>query len=219
MAHKKLLGFYAFFEVCLLVAGIIALVFSIVWRKPDPVLNMVFSNGDLLAGTILGVALLVTFATGIGAIVQANHVTIGLVIFNWMLFADAIITLVIGTFVWYNTLRERVEFQQLFEAQPTANQIAIQGFFQCCGYFATNQTVTIGGFCSSADFATQHNTTCVGPITDFADESLNNVFTSVYGFMAVIIVTFMASMCVIKVRQTEERFIKIDAKRGGRGFV
>jgi hypothetical protein len=47
MSSKKLLGAYAFFDLCLLTAGIIALVFSIVWRKPDPVLNMVFSSADL----------------------------------------------------------------------------------------------------------------------------------------------------------------------------
>lgn len=56
-----------------------------------------------------------------------------------------------------------------------------------------------------------------------------------YGFMAVVIGLFLANMCVIKKvsntnlfvltgadtqqRQEEERFEKIDAKRGGHGFV
>jgi hypothetical protein len=59
----------------------------------------------------------------------------------------------------------------------------------------------------------------------------------VYGYMAVILCLLLASLCVIKKvtsipfkcqsqqlnfnsqRQEDERFKKIDAKRGGRGFV
>jgi hypothetical protein len=80
------------------------------------------------AGTVLGVALLFTFAFAIGAIVQANHVTIGLVLLNWLLLVDGIITLVIGTFVWYYTLRERDNFHTAFAEQSQANQIAIQDY-------------------------------------------------------------------------------------------
>jgi hypothetical protein len=37
--------------------------------------------------------------------------------------------------------------------------------------------------------------------------------------MAIVLSLFLASMCVIKRRQEEERFKRIDSKRGGRGFV
>jgi hypothetical protein len=37
--------------------------------------------------------------------------------------------------------------------------------------------------------------------------------------MAVVIALFLASLCVINKRVEEERFKRIDAKRGGRGFV
>lgn len=78
------------------------------------------------AGLVLGIALIVTFAISIGAIVQRNHITIGLVILNWTLILDALGIVVIGTFVWFMTLRERDNFHQVFAAQTPQGRIAIQ---------------------------------------------------------------------------------------------
>jgi hypothetical protein len=112
--------------------------------------------------------------------------------------------------------------------------------FSCCGYFG-NDTLAFGGFCTDATFASLNTTTpCVGPITAATDYTLNNIFSSVYGFGAVVTALFVASLCVINMvracrpparharrtltrgalqRVEEERFKKIDAKRGGRGFA
>ncbi|KII88922.1 hypothetical protein PLICRDRAFT_175173 [Plicaturopsis crispa FD-325 SS-3] len=226
MVSKKLMGAWMFLDFCLLASGAIALAFSIAWRAPNVLLNLVFSNADLTAGTVLGIAMLISFAFSIGAIVQRNHVTLGLVILNWILIVDALGIVIIGTFVWFFTLQERNNYHAKFLEASTAQQIAIQDKLNCCGYFNTSDAVAVGGLCSSADFAVQHNSTCVLPITAFADTTLNDVFTTVryrrskvYGFMAVIICFFLASLCVIKKRQETERFKKIDAKRGGKGFV
>ncbi|TFK55019.1 tetraspanin Pls1 family [Heliocybe sulcata] len=230
MVSKKLMGVWAFVDFCLLVAGVISIAVSIVWKAPNLLLNMVFSKGDLTAGTVLGVALLITFAFSIGAIVQRNHVTIGLVILNWILVLDAIGIAVIGTFVWAYTLQERANYHEVFVNEDNSTIIAIQDKLSCCGYFNGSDRLVLGGsFCQNQTFVDSFlqfdNTTmtwtgaCVAPITAFADSTLNNVFTSVYGFMAVVICLFLGSLCVIKKRQEEERFSKIDAKRGGRGFV
>jgi len=230
MNSKKLVGVWAFFDFCLLVSGVIALAFSIVWRAPNLLLNLVFRPGDLTAGTVLGVSLLITFAFSIGAIVQRNHVTMGLVILNWLLVLDAIAVAVVGTFIWAYTLQERANYHAVYLEQSDATVIAIQDKLSCCGYFNGTDHVVLGGnFCQNQTFVDSFlkldNTTndwtgaCVGPITAFADASLNQAFTSVYGFMAAVLCLLLASLCVIKKRQEEERFKKIDAKRGGRGFV
>jgi hypothetical protein len=220
MVSKRLIGVWTFFSFCLLVAGVISIVLSIVWHSPNLLINMVFSNADLTAGLALGVALLITFAISISAIIQPNHVTIGLVILNWALVLDAIGIVTIGTFVWIYTLQERNEFQRIFHALTTDQRIQLQDQLRCCGYFNGTDGEIGGSFCLTPTFA-QLNTTvnCVTPITAFADSSLNNVFTTVYGFMAIVICLMLASMCVIRKRQEIERFKKIDAKRGGRGFV
>jgi len=219
MVSKRLMGVWAFLDVMLLAAGAVTVALSMVWRSPNILLNMVFSNADLTAGTVLGIALLVTFAISIAAIVQRNHITMGLVILNWILIIDAIGIIIVGTFLWFFTLQERNNFHTVFSEQSSDIKIAIQDKLNCCGYFNLTDLVEFGGICSDEQAVATVNQTCVDPITTFADTTLNNVFTTVYGFMAIILCLFLASLCVIKKRQEDERFKKIDAKRGGRGFV
>jgi hypothetical protein len=224
MVSKALIGVWLALDVLLLAAGAVTLALSIVWRTPNILMNMVLSSADLTAGTVLGIALIVTFMISIGAIIQRNHVTIGLVILNYALLVDAIGILVIGTFVWFFTLQERANFRKLWLSAPPATRLALQDKFKCCGYFNGTDLAEIGGFCESQNFINDliPNVTtnfCVTPITGFADVTLNNVFTTVYGYMAIVLCLLLASLCVIKKRQEDERFKKIDAKRGGRGFV
>jgi hypothetical protein len=75
---------------------------------------------------ILGIALLVTFAGSIAAIVQRNHVTIGLVILNYVLIIDSIAIVVIGSFVWFYTLRERDNFHKYWLSANRETRISLQ---------------------------------------------------------------------------------------------
>jgi len=219
------MGVWAVLDCLLLAAGAVAVSLSIAWRAENTLMNMVLSPADLTAGAILGIALLVTFALSIGAIVQKNHVTIGLVILNYALLIDAVGVVIIGSFLWFFTLRERSNFHRLWLEASSQVRIELQDQFKCCGYFNGTDQAEIGGtFCQSSQFVSglSSNVTtnfCVTPITNFADMTLNNVFTTVYGYMAIILCLLLASLCVIKKRQEDERFKKIDAKRGGRGFV
>ncbi|KAI1790770.1 tetraspanin [Ganoderma leucocontextum] len=227
MPSKRLMSFWAFLDVCLLAAGVILVVFSEIYRMPNLLINFTLSNDMLLSGLVAGVFLLITFVFSIGAIIQKNHVTGGLVILNWLLVADAIVILVVGTMLWFFSVQQRANYLAVFQAASPTTRIEIQDKFSCCGWFTPNDTVQIGGsFCTNLTFAnslvdpTDADTgRCVAPVTKFTDYTLNNVFSTIYGFMAVVICLFLATMCVIKRRQEEERFKKIDAKRGGRGFV
>jgi hypothetical protein len=225
MVSKTLMGVWVALDIFLLAAGVLTLAFSIVWHAPNILINMVLSSADLKAGTILGVALLTTFIISIGAIIQRNHVTIGLILLNYALLVDAIGILVIGTFIWFSTLQERANFHKFWvDASPTS-RIALQDKFQCCGYFNGTDLAEVGGsFCQSVDFisglaSSMSSNFCVLPITNFADMTLNNVFSTIYGLMAIVLCFLLASLCVINQRQEAERFKKIDAKRGGRGFA
>ncbi|KAI8998879.1 tetraspanin [Trametes punicea] len=227
MPSKRLMGAFAFVDICLLAAGVILIVFSEVWRMPNLMLNFTLSNEMLNGGLVLGIFFLLTFVLSIGAVVQKNHVTLGFVLLNWMLIADAVVDIVVGSIVWFFTLGERAHYFQVYNSLSRDTRIEIQDKFSCCGYFTPNDTVEIGGsFCVNQTFVNSlvdpNNTDtfrCVAPLTKFTDFTLNNIFTTIYGFMAIIVALFLASMCVIKRRQEEERFKKIDAKRGGRGFV
>ncbi|THV08030.1 tetraspanin [Dendrothele bispora CBS 962.96] len=240
MVSKGLMVFWGVVDFCLLAAGAISIAFSIIWRKQDLLMNMVVTNADLNAGLALGVFLLVTFLISIFAIVQRNHVTSGLVILNYVLIIDAIVVLVLGTRVWFFTLRERDNFFKIYKEQSDDTIRQIQNKFSCCGYFradgvdptdrviVTNTTGTTD-FCTpvQTDFikfldpAVNNNSKnfCVSGVTAFADYALNNIFSSMYGFMAIVLTLLVASLCVINQRKTDERFKRIDAKRGGKGFV
>jgi hypothetical protein len=83
-------------------------------------------NSLSLGGLAVGIALLLTSFMSVGAIIQRNHVTIGLVILNWVLIADAVIVLVVGTFVWFYTLRERSEWHSIYAKLQPSQRISIQ---------------------------------------------------------------------------------------------
>ncbi|KAI0797737.1 tetraspanin [Abortiporus biennis] len=227
MVSKRLLGFWAFVDAWLLAAGILSLVMSLVWRAPNLMMNIVLSQAELTAGTVLGIILLVTFVISIFAIVQRNHVTFPLVFLNWTLILDAIAIIVVGTYIWFQTLQERNNYFKVWLSLSPDIRVQVQDKFQCCGYFTSNDSVTFAGnFCTNQTFADSlvdpNNTDahrCVAPITSFADMTLNNIFSTVYGFMAIVIMLFLLSICVINKRYEEERFRRIDQKRGGKGFV
>ena len=150
MSSKYLYGFYGFFTLSMLVFGVISIVFSFLWRREDLLLNMIFSHGDLtgaycprfirrslfsrrrlsLAGVILGFALLFTSFLSVGAVIQRNHVTKGLVVLNWVLIMDAIFVLVVGTVVWFFSLRERAEFHTEYAKLLPSQRITIQDMVQ-----------------------------------------------------------------------------------------
>jgi len=219
------MGAWIALDFLLLAAGAVALALSIVWRAENTLMNMVITPNYLTSGMVLGIALLITFAISVGAIIQKNHVTIGLVILNYVLIADALGIVVIGTFVWFFTLQERQNFHIRWLNVGRDTRIILQDQLKCCGYFNGTDQAEVGGtFCQSQEFVSglaSNITTnfCVTPITNYADTTLNNIFTTIYGFMAITLCLLLASLCVIKKRQEDERFKKIDAKRGGRGFV
>jgi len=209
---------WSFLDLCLLAAGAISIAFSIIWRAPDLLRDLVVSDLDLTVGLVLGIAFVSTFVISVGAVIQRNHITIGLVILNWALVLCGIGDVVIGSIVWFYTLQERANFHLVFQNIDDTTRQKVQDSLSCCGYFNSTDLGVMAGFCSDPTFAAAQ-TPCVGPITSFADYTLNNIFTTIYGFMAILIALFLATMCVINKRLETERFRKIDAKRGGRGFV
>lgn len=70
--------------------------------------------------------LLVTFAISIGAIVQRNHVVVGLEILNWTLICDAIAVVVVGTYIWFFTLQERNNYFKVWNAVSPDIRVQIQ---------------------------------------------------------------------------------------------
>ncbi|KAG1774266.1 hypothetical protein EV702DRAFT_1125949 [Suillus placidus] len=170
------------------------------------------------AGSVLGITLLATFVLSLLVILQRG--TLGLKILNWVLLANSIVILFIGTYIWVFTLHERNNYHAIFGQQSNETKILIQDMLKCCGYFNAADEVAFGGTtCPNQAAATALSNFCVTPIIKFTDSTLDNVFSTVDGFMAIVIGFFLANMCVIKKRQEFERFEKIDSKHGGHSFI
>jgi len=203
-------------DFLLLAAGGALIAFSILLKAPDAIRNLVLTPADLNFGLALGIIYVVTFAVSIGAVIQQNHVTIGLAILNWVLMLNTVITVVFGSTLWYMTLQEHVNFANVWNATTPQARIAVQERLHCCG-FANNTAVEATGFCAVPSNAL--NNGCSIPFVNISDTMLMDTFTTVYSFTAILVMLFVATLCVIKKRQEQERFRRIDAKRGGRGFV
>jgi hypothetical protein len=128
---------------------------------------------------VLGILYAVTFIISVGAIVQRNHVTIGLVILNWLLILDTIITVVFASVLWFRTLEELANNEKLWIAAPTQTRLTLQDRWNCCGY-RNGTNIEIGGtVCPTFEVA---NAT-VGCMIQFSGESdylLSQTFTCVH---------------------------------------
>jgi len=220
MPSKQLMGFWWFFNFTLLAAGAVSIALSVVWGRPDLLMNLTLNTMDLKLGLVLGILFLVTWVISIAAVIQKNHVTAGLIFLNVILVIDMLYVLFLGSLIWVYTLHELNNFHQVYSEQTPATRIAVQDMFKCCGYFNNADLVEIGGtFCATPTLASQTTSLCWSPITSHADITLNPIFSTIYGFMGILGCLFFTSICVINERKKEERFKLIDAKRGGRGFV
>jgi len=202
----------------LLASGGVMIAFSILWKAPDVFRNLVLTEMDLTVGMILGILYAVTFIISVGAIVQRNHVTIGLVMLNWLLIVDTAFTVGFASVLWFRTLEEQVNYEKVWIAAPAQTRLTLQDQWNCCGY-RNSTNLEIGGAVCSTFEAASATVGCMDRFTNDADNLLNETFTTVWGFTAITSCLFIATLCVMKKREETERFRKIDTKRGGRGFV
>jgi hypothetical protein len=216
MPSKQLMAVWGFLDFLMLAAGGALIAFSVILKAPDSLRSLVLTDFDLNFGLVVGVLYVATFIISIAAVIQRNHVTIGLAILNWVLMVNTVVTVIFGGNLWFMTLQEEKNFGEVWNATTSERRIGVQDQLQCCG-FANNTAVEAGGFC--ADPNNTLNNGCDLKFIAFADTMLMDAFTTVYGFTGILVMLFVASMCVIKKRQEQERFRRIDAKRGGRGFV
>lgn len=212
------MAIWGVFDFLLLGAAGVTLAFSFIWRSVDPFRNLVIPQSDLTFGMVVGLFYGITFMVSVGAIIQRNHVTIGLVALNWLLLLDTILTVALGSTLWFMTLNEQANFEDVWINAPRDTKIAVQDQLQCCGYRDKSNWEIGGQVCR--DVATADTMRgCMEPFLEQADTMLMNTFTTVYSFTAILVALFVTTLCVMKKRQEQERFRKIDAKRGGRGFV
>ncbi|GAA5986601.1 hypothetical protein JCM11641_005163 [Rhodosporidiobolus odoratus] len=127
-------------------------------------------------------------------------------------------TVDIASVMWFFTLTERADFRKMWLEQDGTMQVFLQDRLHCCGYWNASTPGLLTqttGFCAPFSQAGINATSvqgCVGPIVNFADFFLNNVFTTIYGFTAVQLSLFLITCCLIISRRDDERVRFVWAK-------
>jgi hypothetical protein len=125
---------------------------------------------------------------------------------------SALMTLVIGLQIWFSTLETHVNLAPIWNGQKPFVQSLLQFKFQCCGY--SNPALFVDdATCSSASVAARLGP-CMVPFGAFANQFLDVVFTTFFGFVAADFMLLLSGLCVLKDRKERERYRFIDEKRG-----
>lgn len=164
---------------------------------------------------INAVLMFITFLLSVPALFVKTNRTY-LVAHCWGIVLCATMTLVIGLTIWFSTLETHKNLIPIWNAQTPESQSMLQSRFKCCGYdnpalFVRDDT------CTSAATAARLGG-CMLPFGTFANQFLDVVFTTFFGFVAVDVMTLLAALCLIKDRTETHRYRLIDEKRGFGGI-
>jgi len=163
MPSKQLMAVWGILDFLMLAAGGGMIAFSIILKAPDAIRALVLTDFDLncesllrllpsqsflqltwlrviQVGLVLGVLYVTSFVVSVGAIIQRNHVTIGLAILNWVLIFNTVITVVFGSNLWFMTLQEEANFGNVWNTTTAERRIGVQDQLQCCG-LANNTSI------------------------------------------------------------------------------
>ncbi|KAL3422311.1 tetraspanin [Phlyctema vagabunda] len=131
---------------------------------------------------------------------------------------SAMYTLVLGLYLWFETLKTRTNLFAIWNAQPAASQSLLQEALVCCGYFnSTTPAFVVDSVCPTAALAaTQIG--CVTPFSSFANNFLDTIFTGAFGIVGVDVALIITIAILLKDRKEKERYRHIDEKNGISAF-
>lgn len=231
---KRYVLAWLFFDFLHFGGAAVCFVFAFIWRGLGPadltlpnllLRRLVVSEKDSLAAAALGTYIVLTCLYSIYVLLYTRKSGTSLKhlnAFNVAILVGLCTAVAIGSAVWFFTLHERTEFEEIWMQQSPAIQAFLQDSLQCCGYWnasASGHFTASTGFCgtpqveANATFATA----CVVPMLQYADNTLNNVFSTVYGIVVIQCCLFLATSCLRADKKEMERFRQIDAKIGRRG--
>jgi hypothetical protein len=135
---------------------------------------------------------------------------------TFFIISSATITLTIGLLIWFSTLETHKNLSPIWNAAPQLTQSMLQFKFQCCGY--SNPALFIKDkTCPTASVAAQLGP-CMTPFGVFANQFLDVVFTTFFGFVAIDVMFLLATLCLVKDRKEKERYKLIDEKKSFPGL-
>nr|CAG8570406.1 13848_t:CDS:2 [Entrophospora candida] len=198
--------------------------------------SLYFSKGLIII--ILGALWFNTVGTGMRSLVITKNLLIGLIIISFFtasvgffnplkrkrfLYAHIFLIvlsifalLAMGANVWFKTLDERKHFDDKWRSWDPNTRAFFQDELDCCGYFNSTNLAVVSTACPNK-LVIKSKIGCVDSITQKADKSARQLFTTLFGFMIIDLFAFFSTIVFIQARNVEERYIKIDEKHGNLG--
>ena len=218
MANKILLVFIAF-ELLFLGCAVLHLTMPLITHASlgrTPTLSNVASDllldhCPLTASMVNAFIMFATFCLAIPALFRRRNFlflqlhVVGIII-------AALLTLIIGLIIWFSTLETHINLAPIWNKQTPLVQSMLQFKFECCGY--NNPALFVkDATCPSAAVAARLGP-CMVPFGAFANQFLDVVFTTFFGFVAVDMMLLLSVLCLIKDRKEKERYRFIDERKG-----
>lgn len=210
-----ILAVFNFFNVAFLFSGVLILTYVVLAEKEraevrtiENVSNWVVMKICPMKTAIVNAALIfITFMVAIPALFKPLSRGC-LRIHGWLIVLCAILTLVIGLTIWYNTLRTIANFGELWNKETIEVQALLQSRFNCCGYNNSPSSLPFiqGETCPDAVVAALKGG-CVGPMSSYANKYLGRLFTTAFGFVGLDVVLLLCAAVVLKQREEMARYL------------
>ncbi|KAK4170378.1 hypothetical protein QBC43DRAFT_4822 [Cladorrhinum sp. PSN259] len=174
--------------------------------------NLLYQRFPLTAGIVNAVFIFVTFIATLPALATSSRGWLKLG--SYMTTVCGLFSMIVGLYLWIQTLKTKQEFAPLYFAQPPDIQQLMQKEFNCCGYFNSTSPAFVTDSTCPSPAAAAVMRGCATPITSFANVFLDNIFTAMFGMVGIDAVFVIATACLLKDRKEKERFRHIDEKSG-----
>ena len=140
------------------------------------------TNIALPAGIVNAVFMFVTFLVSLPALaLPTNRGWLRLQ--GFMTVFCALFTLVLGLFIWFDTLQTGKNLNRVWGGLSTDIQSLLQQRFQCCGYTDSQTPPFIVDAICTDSFTASQKQGCVGPFSVFANTYLDVIFTAAFGIV------------------------------------
>jgi len=173
--------------------------------------NLLLTECPLTAGVVNAILVFATFVTSLPALALPMNRS-WLKIQGWMVVGCSFFSLILGLFIWFDTLQTQKNLMGVWTQQSMQVQSLMEQRFNCCGYLnSMSPPFVVNSACPDAKTASAM-IGCVGPFSSFANTYLDLIFTAAFGIVGVDVLLLLCIVMVLKYRAELERYRHIDEK-------
>jgi len=173
--------------------------------------NLLLTECPLTAGVVNAIFMFLTFLISLPALALPMNRSF-LKVQGWMVVMCSFFSLILGLFIWFDTLQTQKNLMGVWTMQTVDVQSLMQQRFNCCGYLnSMSPPFVVDTTCPDAKTAASM-VGCANAFGTFANAYLDLIFTAAFGIVAVDVLLLLCIVMVLKYRAELERYRHIDEK-------